>query len=211
MKTNTSAATCLLFSNSGVLRGTIFRLVISLFFLFNLASCDMKPEILVDGGSVNAESYMWCLGTTFDQKWSLVAGVLVGTQINPPINIPSNIFTRGRPFPSEFRVRWFHFGEQKFYEANLTDPALQEKAFAFVKRHNAFNYDKQLYVSIYDSGKVEFWFGLGSEPTREKKHIELLGSIQGFEVEGDASAWAKQTMFGIREGWLPASVLDTKK
>ena len=98
MKTNTSAATCLLFSNSGVLRGTIFRLVISLFFLFNLASCDMKPEILVDGGAVRAESYMWCLGTTFDQKWSLRAGVLVGTQINPAVTFPTNNFAKGKAF-----------------------------------------------------------------------------------------------------------------
>lgn len=212
MRTNASVGSCPFHSKPGrALRNAVFRAASCLTFMLCLAACDMKPEVLIDGGEVYAESYMWCDIAKFDGKWTLGGGALLKNPVNPPSTISNHILAKGRPFPSEFEVRWFHFGKQKFYEAKLTDPALLEKAFAFVKRYSAFNFDKLLYVSIYDNGKVEFWLGLISVPAHEKKYIVLLGSTQGYEGEGDKSNFEDLTKQAIEEGLIPASVLDRKE
>lgn len=212
MMQSPSAGMCPFFKKPwGVLCNMVFQTAACLVFLLSIVSCDTKPELTIDGGAVFAESYMWCEWATFNQNWSLRAGVLIGNPVNPPTNMPSNIFTKGYPFPSDFKIRWFHFGNQKHYEATLTDQALIDKAFASVQSHNAFKFDKLIYVSIYDSGKVELWFGLIDLSPNGKQYIELLGGTQGYEVEGKTSDYEELTIQAIEEGRVPASVLDKKE
>jgi hypothetical protein len=191
-------------------RSLVALVCFSVFFglLLCLGACEKKQEVWITGGAVKAESYMWCTLISFDEKWSLPGGVLTKARLSPPLNLSEIVMGTSRPFPSEFLVRWFHFGRQKFYEAKLIDPSLQEKAYGIVMRHQAFNYEKRLFVSIYDSGKVEFWFGLADNPTREKKYIELLAVTQGYEIEGDKTNFAKMTAQAIEEGLIPVPVKD---
>lgn len=209
MISNPSAGNCLCLKESGGVLGTIvFRALSCLLALLCCVSCDARPKILVDGGAVSAENYMWCEYAILDRKWGIGAGFLIKAAVNPPYNMPTNVYTSGYPFPSELEIRWFHFGKQKYYEAKLTDPALEEKAAAFIESHGAFSYDKSLYISIYDSGKVEIWLGLRPMTANGKKLIALLGATQGYEAEGDKSEYIGLTIQAIEKGWLPASVLD---
>lgn len=211
MISNPSADNCLCLKKSGVLRTIAFQALNCLLILLCCVccvSCDVRPKILIDGGAVRAESYMWCEHAILDRKWGIRAGFINKGAVNPPYNMPNNLYTSGYPFPSELEIRWFHFGKQKYYEAKLIDPALEEKAAAFIESHGAFGYDKSLYISIYDSGKVEIWLGLLNMRTHGEDYIELLGAAQGYEAEGDKSNYIDLTIQAIEEGLLPESVLD---
>ena len=169
----------------------------------SLSAISTKQEVLFTAGRICSESFMWCEDSSFDERWGLGGGILGGGRINPPSGLP-NMSVSLRPVPTLYFIRWFHFGEQRFFEARLDDTTLPQKVLEIVNRNSLWDYDeKALIVCILDTHEVQLWLAAAYRPTESdsKLHMELFGTFQGYEVAGGSlDRFIKTTARAIERG-----------
>ncbi|MDR3073503.1 MAG: hypothetical protein LBV01_02105, partial [Deltaproteobacteria bacterium] len=108
---------------------TACALVVLLVCLLALASCAKEPEVMLSGGKVYTQSYAWYTAD-FDEAW-LLDGLSLGFETLPlPLRYIFPTSLNKHPVPTTYKITWFHFEEQRYYEARLEDPSLAVKAKA---------------------------------------------------------------------------------
>ena len=179
------------------------NIVIAVLVILPLAAVFTScSRVKFNDGAIYSESFMWCDFNLFDDRWSLRAGVLSGGPINPPSSFGGQPFDP-IPVPTRYLIRWFHFGEQRFFEASLEDASLPKKVREIVRRNRLWDHEKKsLIVCILDSHEVQLWLAAISRPgtSARRVHMELFATFQGYEVEGNPERFRDGTAELIEEG-----------
>jgi len=175
-----------------------------------------EPMIEATGGWAQGE--VWIEDAEFDNRWTgsvgnagwrgvLSRGYVPPKELGPPDSggWASNSLL---PVPKRAYFRWFNFSQQRYYEAFIDDPVMQQRAkdFAFSLR----DWRRFKFSLVYDfseKGKVRLWlYGTDYNAplmATDDTVYTLLGKTQGYEIDGDPLKYKENTEEARQECRIP--------
>jgi hypothetical protein len=175
-----------------------------------------EPMIEATGGW--AQGYVWIEHVQFDTRWAgsggnagwrgvLSKGYVPPKELGPP-DSGGSALNGPEPVPNSAYFRWFNFSQQRYYEAVIDDPSMPQRAkdFAFSQR----DWRRFKFSLVYDfsaNGKVRLWlyctdYNAPLMATDDTAYT-LLGTVQGYEINGDPLKYKESTKEARQECGIP--------
>jgi len=173
-----------------------------------------RSEPVIEAMDFNAQGFVWVERVRFDRQRAGSTGNAGwgGSQrtnnkrpaeLGPP-NIGGMASNSPMPLPKRALFQWFNFSQQRYYEALIDDPSMPQRAkdFAFSLR----DWRRFKFSLIYDfseNGKVRLWlYGTDYNAplmATDDSVYTLLGTAQGYEIDGDPSKYKESTVKARQE------------
>lgn len=174
-----------------------------------------RSEPLIEATDAWSQGDVWIEFVQFNGKGGGLGGFAGrrrvssdGRELGPP---ESGGSASNRPFPVPKRVlfKWFNFRQQRYYEAVIDDSEMpqQAKEFALSQRDwRRFKFSLVYHFSA--NGNVHLWlygtdYDIAAWDKGEPDCYTLLGSAQGYEVEGNPKKFKQYTFSFLLEGSIP--------
>lgn len=151
------------------------------------------------GGSTGNAGGGWCRGGYYVRPQKLGPPSYGGLASNSPM-----------PVPKRALFQWFNFSQQRYYEAVIDDPSMPHKAMDFARSLRDWRrFEFSLIYDFSENGSVRLWlygtdFNASHLSKREDKWVyALLGTAQGYEIEGDPNIFKETSEKARRECRIP--------
>ena len=177
-----------------------------------------RSEPVIEAMGLNAQGYVWVEYVQFDNQRGGSTGnagggwCRGGEYVRPPKLGPPRIgglaSNSPMPLPKRALFQWFNFSQQRYYEALIDDPSMpqQAKDFAFSLR-DWRRFEFSLIYDFSENGKVRLWlYGIDyNAPLKatDNKAYTLLGTAQGYEIDGDPLKYKENTEEARQECEIP--------
>ena len=178
-----------------------------------------RSEPMIEATAINAQGFVWIEYVEFDNRWAGSGGNVGrgrcqgGEYVRPrelgPPRVLGSASNSPLPVPNRAYFRWFNFSQQRYYEALIDDPSMPQRAkdFAFSLR----DWRRFKFSLVYDfpeNGKVRLWlYGTDHKASiripEDKWIYTLLGTAQGFEIDGDPQRYKESTEQARQECRIP--------
>lgn len=178
-----------------------------------------RSEPMIEATGAWAQGEVWIEHVQFDTRWAgssgiagwrgvLSKGYVPPKELGPP-DSGGSALNGPEPVPNLAYFRWFNLSQQRYYEAVIDDPSMPQRAkdFAFSQR----DWRRFKFSLVYDfsaNGKVRLWlYGTDYKAPitiPEYKWIyTLLGTTQGYEINGDPLKYKESTTEARQECGIP--------
>ena len=177
-----------------------------------------RSEPLIEATDAWSQGEVWIEFVIIDGQWAGSGGVTGGRgelpggytppkELGPPQSGGSTS-NSPRPVPTSVIFQWFNFSQQRYYEAVIDDPEMPRRAKEFaLSQRDWRRFEFSLVYDFSTTGIVRLWlygtdyysatWGLG-----ESHCYELLGSVQGYEIEGNPKKFKSM----VRQSWLEGGI-----
>lgn len=178
-----------------------------------------RSEPMIEAMGINAQGFVWVEHVEFDSQWAGSTGNAGGgwcrggeyvrpRELGPP-RIGGLASNSPMPLPKRALFQWFNLSQQRYYEALIDDPSMPQRAkdFAFSLR-DWRRFEFSLVYDFSENGKVRLWlFGTDYKAPisipEDKWIYTLLGTAQGYEIDGDPLKYIESTEEARRECEIP--------
>jgi len=176
-----------------------------------------EPMIEATGGW--AQGYVWIEYVGFDNRWAgssgnagwrgvLSRGYVPSKELGPP-GFGGSALNTPLPVPKRALFQWFNFSQQRYYEALIEDPAMPQRAKDFALSLRDWRRFKfSLVYDFSENGKVRLWlygtdYNAPFMETEDTWVYTLLGTAQGYEIEGNPLKYKENTEKTRQECGIP--------
>ena len=177
-----------------------------------------RSEPMIEAMSINAQGLVWVEHVEFDSQrtgstgnagggWYKVEEYVRPRELGPP-KIGGLASNSPLPLPKRALFQWFNFSQQRYYEALIDDPSMPQRAkeFAFSLR-DWRRFEFSLIYDFSENGKVRLWlyctdYNAPLMATDDTAYT-LLGTAQGYEIDGDPLDYKEYTEVARQECGIP--------
>jgi hypothetical protein len=177
-----------------------------------------RSEPMIEATGAWAQGYVWIEHCRFDNRWAgsgsnagwrgvLSKGYVPPKELGPP-DFGGSATNSPLPVPKHALFQWFNFSQQRYYEALIDDPSIPQRAkdFAFSLRDwRRFKFS--LLYDFSETGKVRLWlYGTDYNApfmANDDTVYILLGTAQGYEIDGDPINYKEYTEKARQECGIP--------
>lgn len=179
-----------------------------------------REEPMIQATGINAQGFVWIKYVEFDNEWAGSGGSAGGgwckegryvrpQRLGPPTSF-KKAFNSPEPIPQLALFQWFNLSQQRYYEAVIDDPSMPQKAMDFARSLRDWRrFEFSLIYDFSENGMVRLWlygtdFNASHLSKREDKWVyALLGTAQGYEIDGDPGIYTNRTKQARRECRIP--------
>ena len=177
-----------------------------------------RSEPMIEATRGWAQGEVWIEDVEFDNRWAgsggnagwrgmLSRGYVPPKELGPP-DSGGSALNGPEPVPKHAYFRWFNLSQQRYYEAFINDPSMPQlaKDFTFSLR----DWRRFKFSLVYDfskNGKVRLWlyctdYNAPLMATDDTAYT-LLGTAQGYEIDGDPLDYKEYTEVARQECGIP--------
>jgi hypothetical protein len=178
-----------------------------------------RSEPMIEDTTIDAQGYVWVEYVQFDNAWAGSGGNVGGgwcqggeyvrpRELGPP-RILGSARSSPKPVPKRALFRWFNFSQQRYYEALIEDPSMPQRAKDFaLSLRDWRRFEFSLVYDFSENGKVRLWlygtdYNAPITIPEEKWVYTLLGTAQGYEIDGDPKKYTNRTEEARQECDIP--------
>ncbi|SFL81797.1 hypothetical protein SAMN05421830_1073 [Desulfomicrobium norvegicum] len=178
-----------------------------------------RSEPMIESTGAWAQGEVWIEYVEFDNRWAgssgnagwrgtLSRGYIPPKELGAPAS-KGSATNSPLPVPKHAFFQWFNFSQQRYYEALIDDPFMPQRAKDFAFSLNDWRRFK--FSLVYDfsvKGKVRLWLYCTDHKApitipEDKWTYTLLGTAQGYEIDGDPKKFTNRTKQARQECGIP--------
>ena len=178
-----------------------------------------RSEPMIEAMTINAQGFVWVEHVEFDSQRAGSTGNAGGggcrggeyvrpRELGPP-RIGGLASNSPMPLPKRALFQWFNFSQQRYYEALIDDPSMPQRAKDFdfsLRDWRRFKFS--LVYDFSENGKVRLWlYGTDYNAllmmATDYTVYTLLGTAQGYEIDGDPQRYKESTEKARQECRIP--------
>ena len=178
-----------------------------------------REEPMIEATGNNAQGFVWIKYVEFDNEWAGSGGSAGWWSVKsggyaPPQELGApdsggSASNSPEPIPRRAIFQWFNFSQQRYYEAVIDDPSMPQKAMDFARSLRDWRrFEFSLIYDFSENGTVRLWlYGTDYKDVawtaEDWQCHELLGTAQGYEIDGDPGIYTNRTKQARRECRIP--------